>query len=169
MANTYTLIASSTAGSGGVANFEFTSIPATYTDLKLVVSLRNSANNVYNQIYFNSDTTNSNYRYRDIYGTGSAVGSSNYSIPYGPLTSRSSYTNNVFGNADIYIPNYTSSNYKSASIDGVSENNGTEAYSNLAALLWQNTAAITSIKLVPDGAGNWDQYSTAYLYGIKNS
>ena len=32
-------------------------------------------NKVYNQIYFNSDTTNSNYRYRDIYGTGSAAGS----------------------------------------------------------------------------------------------
>ena len=33
MANTYTLIASLTVGSGGAANIEFTSIPATYTDL----------------------------------------------------------------------------------------------------------------------------------------
>jgi hypothetical protein len=39
MANTYTLIASSvTVGSGGAANIEFTSIPATYTDLVSALS-----------------------------------------------------------------------------------------------------------------------------------
>ena len=40
MANTYTLIASSTAGSGGAAYIEFTSIPNTYTDLLVMLSLR---------------------------------------------------------------------------------------------------------------------------------
>jgi hypothetical protein len=35
MANTFELIASSTVGSGGAANIDFTSIPATYTDLCL--------------------------------------------------------------------------------------------------------------------------------------
>jgi hypothetical protein len=33
MATTYEIIASVTVGSGGAANIEFTSIPATYTDL----------------------------------------------------------------------------------------------------------------------------------------
>jgi hypothetical protein len=33
---TYTLINSVTVGSGGAANIEFTSIPATYTDLNLL-------------------------------------------------------------------------------------------------------------------------------------
>ena len=40
MANTYTLISSVTVGSGGAANIEFTSIPATYTDLLLKLSTR---------------------------------------------------------------------------------------------------------------------------------
>jgi hypothetical protein len=35
MATTYEIIASVTVGSGGAANIEFTSIPATYTDLVL--------------------------------------------------------------------------------------------------------------------------------------
>jgi len=40
MANTFELIASSTVGAGGAANIDFTSIPATFTDLYLVVSGR---------------------------------------------------------------------------------------------------------------------------------
>jgi hypothetical protein len=39
MANTFELIASSTVGSGGAANIDFTSIPATFTDLCLSIHL----------------------------------------------------------------------------------------------------------------------------------
>jgi hypothetical protein len=41
MAATYKLIETVTVGSGGAANIEFTSIPQTYTDLKLVISGKN--------------------------------------------------------------------------------------------------------------------------------
>jgi hypothetical protein len=40
MATTYEIIASVTVGSGGAANIEFTSIPATYTDLVVLFSAR---------------------------------------------------------------------------------------------------------------------------------
>jgi hypothetical protein len=39
---------------------------------------------------------------------------------------------------------------------------------NFIAGLWSNTAAITSISMAPDN-GNYPQYSTATLYGIKSS
>jgi hypothetical protein len=55
-------------------------------------------------------------------------------------------TANTFGNTEFYIPNYTSSNYKSFSVDGVTENNATAAFA-LYAGLWSNTAAITSFRL----------------------
>jgi hypothetical protein len=35
--------------------------------------------------------------------------------------------------------------------------------------VWSNTAAITSITLTLVGTEKFAQYSTAYLYGIKNS
>jgi hypothetical protein len=48
MATTYTLINSSvTVGSGGAADIEFTSIPATYTDLLLVLSGRGTTGRRY--------------------------------------------------------------------------------------------------------------------------
>jgi len=69
------------------------------------------------------------------------------------------------GSVGIYIPNYTSSNAKSASIDGVSENNATASYQTIDAFLWNDTSAITSITLTLSG-GNFAQYSSASLYGV---
>ena len=42
MANTYVLISSSTVGSGGAASIDFSSIPATYTDLVLKLCMTNT-------------------------------------------------------------------------------------------------------------------------------
>jgi hypothetical protein len=78
----------------------------------------------------------------------------------------SSATASTFASADIYIPNYTSSDYKSISIDTVTEKNATDAYMRLTAGLWSNTAAITSIGLNCSASGNFVQYSTFYLYGV---
>ena len=60
-------------------------------------------------------------------------------------------------------------NNKSVSIDSVTESNDTSyGYQALVAGLWSNSAAITNITLTPE-TGNYAQYSTATLYGIKNS
>ena len=55
MANTYTLISSVTVGSGGASSIDFTSIPATYTDLCLVWSGRSAGSDVDTKITFNSE------------------------------------------------------------------------------------------------------------------
>ena len=175
MANTYTLIASSTVGAGGASSIDFTSIPSTYTDLLIKVSARAAANGdtfSHLKITFNGSTTG--YSNRRITGSGSSAGSGSDGTDsiyqkYGINGSAS--TGSTFGSLEIYIPNYTSSNYKSTSSDSVTENNATEAWMDLNAGLWSNTAAITSIKLQTTYAGveNFAQYSSAYLYGIKNS
>jgi hypothetical protein len=177
MANTMTLIASSTVGSGGAASIDFTSIPSTYTDLKIVWSLRSnstSGNFEYCLFQFNGDTA-ANYSSRAVGGNGSVAYSGtriseNY-IYAGTSSSGANDANdtaNTFSNGDIYIPNYRSSNQKSTSVDTVVENNTTAANMALSAGIWTGTAAITSIKMIPNGS-NWVQYSTAYLYGISKS
>ena len=56
---TFTKIASATVGSGGASSIEFTSIPSTYTDLVIKLSMR-SAFTSFNrhdlQLTFNSNT-----------------------------------------------------------------------------------------------------------------
>ena len=175
MANTYTLISSVTVGAGGASSIDFTSIPATYTDLLVDISVRsNRATEVYDtgRIRFNSDTGNNYANSIRLYGNGSSVVSDKPAIANSGLfemPTAAGATSSTFGNIMIYIPNYAGSTYKSYSNDGVSENNGTAAYASLIAGLWNSTSAITAITLTPYSGSQFVQYSTAYLYGISKS
>lgn len=173
MANTYELISSVTVGAGGASSIDFSSIPSTYTDLLIKLSVRSSysGSNDTLAIRFNGEATGTNYTYRSVYGEGVSATSlvnPNVSFTAAGFVNPSTTTSNTFSSVDIYLPNYASSNYKSGSADAVSENNATAAYATLTAELWTNTAAINAIKLFAYN-GNVVQYSTAYLYGIKNS
>jgi hypothetical protein len=169
MASTYTFIASSTVGGGGAANIEFTSIPATYTDLLVKLSSRASdAVNVY-ALKFEFNSNASNYSSKYLYGTGSGSGSSiSTTDSFTSYVNGSNATASTFTSSEFYVPNYASSNNKSFSIDYATENNATLAIAGITAGLWSNTAAITSIKFILEG-GNFAQYSSAYLYGITKS
>jgi hypothetical protein len=169
MANTYTLIASSTVGSGGTAYVEFTSIPDTYTDLLVKLSLRSSQTATYGSCNILLNGSTSNFSHKFLYGEGAAVASFSNTTNLSADQNGDSATANTFSNADIYISNYLSSNYKSILQDSVTENNATNAYIELGSLLWSNTAAITSVRFSATGTSVWKQYSTAYLYGIKKS
>lgn len=166
MANTFDLIQTVNVGSGGQATISFTSIPGTYTDLKIVYSGRDTVDSPgsvyiqYNSAGYVSTTLKLN-------GTGSSLSSSTHNNAYLGLVPGPSQTSNTFGNGEIYIPNYTLSNYKTFHSDVVTENNATAAYPFIWAGLWSSTSAITSITIKTDQA--FAEYSTANLYGIKNS
>jgi hypothetical protein len=169
MPNTFELIASSTVGSGGAASIEFTSIPATYTDLCLKLSGRTSSTgSIYEWVYikFNSSTTG--YSYRLLQGNGSSAASYNNTTQYAGDITDGTATASTFGNYEVYIPNYAGSTNKSFSVDAVTENNGTTAVADLVAGLWSNTAAITAVNFTPRN-GSFVQHSSAYLYGVKNA
>jgi hypothetical protein len=172
MANTFELIASSTVGSGGAADINFASIPSTYTDLSLAFSLRdNSSATVVNNILFTINGTSTGYSERILRGVGptGVVSSSRSAANIGLVYSATALaTSNTFCNGNIYIPNYAGATNKSISIDDVTETNATEAWQIFNAVLWSNTAAITSINLAASGA-SFVQHSTAYLYGVKNA
>jgi hypothetical protein len=173
MANTYTAITTVTVGSGGIAEIEFTSIPATYTDLVVKLSLRTAAGGLDDQIRIkiNGNAAGNAYSSKFIQGNGAAAsgfsGSTAGYVIAGAVNGNGS-TANTFGNAELYFPNYAGSTNKSYSVDAVGENNATTAYAELAAILWSNTSAITSLAFFSP-SGNINQYSTATLYGIKNS
>jgi hypothetical protein len=171
MPTTYVAIATVTVGSGGASSISFSSIPNTFTDLAVLASVRGSRSAAVDflQIKFNGST--SSYSMRMLYVSGSSGASSTDTAIYVPVSGANA-TSSTFGNASFYIPNYTSSNNKSVSSDAVQENNDSSLWQMyLAAGLWSNSSAITSLELAPlSGYGpNLLQYSTATLYGIKSS
>jgi len=171
---TYTQIGTAqVVGAGGASSIDFTTIPSTYTDLVIKLSLRGSdANNYVNsRITFNG--SGSGYTSKLLYGLGSgSPGSLNNSVTnavdFSSYGTGSLATSSTFGNAEIYIPNYTASTNKSLSVDAVSENNATAAIAALTAGLWSNSAAINQITITP-AVGTFVQHSTAYLYGVSNA
>lgn len=170
MSTNMTLITSVTVGSGGAASVTLPAtgtIPATYTDLKILVSARTTdTNSKVMDISFNGNTSSFTNRYL-LASDNSALSGADFNR-FSNLQNSSSNTSNTFSNGEIYIPNYAGSNYKSYSGDGVQETNAsTGANLVLVAGLWSNTAAITSITLSPV-VGSWVEGSTFYLYGISN-
>lgn len=165
-------ISTVTVGSGGASSIDFVNIPQTYTDLLIKVSTRDNLAYSWGQGYFRFNGSTSGYDGRQLYGNGSttasASGSGSWGTTYalGGRGTGNSTTANVFSNAEIYIPNYTSGNNKSYSADGVTENNASLAIAELVAGIWSNTSPITSISLFTPSQ-TWQQYSSATLYGIR--
>ena len=170
MPTTYKAIATVTVGSGGAATITFSSIPATYTDLCVLLSVRSDRSFTNDSLGLkpNGSTSNRSGRFLEANGATAGSSTSTSEIAYAALTGNTA-TSPTFSNILVYCPNYTSSNYKSFSAEGVSENNSTTANMSMNAWLWSNTSAITSLEFVSATGANFMQYSTATLYGIKNS
>jgi len=172
-------IASTTVGSGGASNVEFTSIPATYTHLQIrgIGKYTDTADDrTFLKVEFNSDTGN-NYARHLVGGNGSSsfvdgVASTTARAGARLISSRTaspSYAH-MFTAYIIDILDYTNTNKYTTvrTLGGFDTNGGSFQEVVLGSFLWQNTAAITNIKLLP-GSANLAQYSQFALYGIKGS
>ena len=155
MAITYEPISTYTVGSPQ-ASYTMSSIPATYTDLVLIIQATTISAN-YN-LRFNGDT-GTNYSDTSLWGNGSSAASyrSSNNTVIG-LT----YTSSGAPISRIQIQNYSNSTtYKTVLTrqdDSVNATGGNVG-------LWRNTAAINSITIV--STGNIPTGTTLTLYGIK--
>jgi hypothetical protein len=165
MPATYEPIATNTLGTA-TANITFSSIPATYTDLKLVIiTAPSDAATQYIDLQFNSDTA-TNYSIVRLYGYGTGAGSAaganstnaRVGIIGGSTTKFSVSISNIFS--------YAGSTFKTAITDSASDINGS-GQNNRIVNTWRSTSAITSIKIFMDNGGNMVAGTTATLYGIK--
>jgi hypothetical protein len=157
------LIESKTLATAAAA-IEFTSIPSSFTDLVVLVSLRASDTGPWAGIELNGSTAN--FTRRALEGTGSSVSGTSRTDGLNAIVQNpSDSTANTFSNSSIYIPNYTGSTAKSISIDTLSENNATAVVQAITAFLWNNTAAITSLTIRAQ-VGNLVAGSTISLYGV---
>lgn len=164
-----------TVGSGGISSIAFNNIPQTFTDLKVVCSVRASRTAQTwdaTGFQFNSDSSG-NYSGTLLYAGASGSGAASINvanqggISINLYSSTASATANTFGNGELYIPNYRSSNFKSVIGDSTAETSGTADWIiGLGAGLWRSTSAITQMNVYPVSGGTFLQYSTVTLYGI---
>jgi hypothetical protein len=165
MATTYEAIQSYTVSGSpldGPTGVTFSSIPSTYTDLRLVVA---AATNVILITYvrFNGDT-GSNYSFTYIAGNGSTASSSRGSNQTFAHLTLAGHTDSNWSVDMMDIMNYSNtSTYKTAISRANNAAVGVDAIVNL----WRSTSAINSVKVYADRASTWSVGTTFTLYGIK--
>jgi hypothetical protein len=160
MASTYTPIATSNAG--GSQTITFSSIPQTYTDLKIVCSSSSADQNTCIRVGNGSVDTGTNYSRTVLYGDGTSAvsgrGSNAAFWVYNDGTALAAATVDImnYSNTTTYKTSLTRSN-PNAGITRV------EAYVNL----WRSTSAINIITIYTSGSNNFTAGTTFTLYGIK--
>lgn len=164
MTATYDCIATTTLGSAA-SPITFTSIPSTYTDLRLVLVFNTggASGNTNARITFNSDTT-ANYSKTNLRGTGtSALSQRDTSANYIDIGQALSVN---WGLSTMDIFSYAGSTYKTALTQGNS-NSTTSGNVYREVALWRSTSAITSITITSSSSNNFRAGTIATLYGIK--
>jgi hypothetical protein len=172
---TVDVIAHTEVGAGGASSIDFTSIPATYDDLWILLSSRLAlVGSSYAEVAFRFNGVTSLVYSRTVLtglsttvSSGRATNSSSYL--HGVVTAADA-TANTFGSSSVYIPAYSNTtNFKQIISETNGENNSTTAWSNqYTAGLFSNTSAISSISIFRSST-TFVQYSTATLYGIKKA
>jgi hypothetical protein len=166
-------IATYSVGSGGAANVEFTSIPATFTHLQIRGLVKGSAAASGGLLCQANSDTGSNYTRHELGGNGSIA------YAYG-IASQSAV--NLYGNYDNLANNdfpvafvmdvldYKDTNkYKTFRIlSGMDKNGANYGEVFLKSSVWMSGSAITSLKFYIGGQ-NLGQYSHFALYGIRSA
>jgi hypothetical protein len=155
---TYEPIATTTLGSAN-NTVTFSNIPATYTDLMLIINATRPAGFDDGSVRLNGDT-GSNYSTTLLQGNGSTASSNRYSnqtLALNLLFSAEYSTNIVhimnYSNTTTYKTFFTRANVA-----------GDNIRANVS--VWRSTAAITSVTLINSSSSNFGAGSTFTLYGI---
>jgi len=175
MPNTFTQIGTAqVAGSGGVASLVFSTIPNTYTDLVIYLSLRN-ANQVTGgiqrcRVQINSITTGYDNRLLFALAVGTPTAGTLTDQISAHYSNGTDATSGYWSNSTVYISNYANSLNKTFSVESVADsNNNNQGIMSLAGGILSNTAVITSLTVTQADGQNFLEHSTAYLYGVSNA
>ena len=164
MPTTYEPIATTTLGS--FANtISFTSIPSTYTDLRVVLYTKFLNSNTDLFIRFNNDS-GTNYSTTYLYGTGSTATS---------ILSTNSTQGNLgtlrnanWQMATVDVLSYADSTFKPLLSRAAVDMGGAGTVWNTVNV-WRSTTAINRLDLIPNNTNELQAGTMATLYGIKRA
>jgi len=162
VANAMVALANLTLGSAQ-ASVTFSSIPATYRDLRLVVQATTSGANAAG-FTLNSDATNANYPWVQVFGEGTTAVSNSGAGASGilPFTPNQNFSTTVPSIVTLDVMDYSvTDKHKSM----LYRTNRADAVTTAIAARWTNTAAVTTLTVSAISV-NFAIGSTFALYGI---
>jgi len=177
----YQSISTVTVGAGGSSLITFSSIPATFKHLQIRFMARSDRASTTDAMLLRigTDATSANYTMHALYGDGAAVivFSETSAAPNSftgwrttTIPAASNTTTQMQGVGVIDILDYTNTNKKKTfrALGGLDTNNTFSGQAELySGVYLANSNAITTLTLKPYAGGNFTQYSSFALYGIK--
>ena len=160
MPATYEPIATTTLGSASTT-ITFSSIPATYTDLRLVLVDRGASGSTI-LVRFNSDS-GSNYSRTRLQGDGASASSSQSTNQASVICGNQPSATGVWGMHTVDVFSYAGSTNKTCLVTASEDANGSGTVQRQVAL-WRSTAAINTLTI--SASNNFDAGTTAAIYGI---
>jgi len=171
MPNTLTKIASYTVTAAlGDNPISFNSIPQTYTDLVIQMSIRGAVTGGYDSLgmYFNG--LQSNISNNSLFSTGTSVGAGRSTYRAMATLNTELNSPSVFSIVTITIPNYAGATFKQIMVENILETTGSVGYSQMISQLWSNTAAITAVSFDTGTSGqNLVRLTSVNLYGVNSN
>jgi hypothetical protein len=159
MATTYEKIATAT-GTGSSGTITFSSIPSTYTDLRVISNYSLTGGSA-NFLRFNNDSS-ALYSETNLDGDGASAGSSNR-VDQTAIILLSASTDRAFHALDIF--SYTGSTFKTTLVSQSLDRSGAGIVRRTVGL-YRSTSAITRLDFVLGNPESFTTSSTFTLYGI---
>jgi hypothetical protein len=162
--NTYEAIATTTLSSAS-SNVSFTSIPGTYTDLIVSISIAGVSVQETPNMYFNGDNS-ALYSTTQIIGNGSTATSNRTTSTtyfYGIGSKNSGQTTGV-SSIIVQIPSYSNTSIFKTML---SRNNSTPTEVNFISGLYRSTSAVSSINFTVQAGNTYSTGTVFSIYGIK--
>jgi len=169
-AGAYDALATVTVPSGGAATIEFVGIPTGYKHLQ-IRGIAKSTGGGTEDFRMQLNGVTSGYAVHALYGTGSGSGAANAGTSQSAIVEPYNFAvysggTSIFGAVIYDILDYANvSKFKTVRTFGGADVNGSGTV-GLYSGLWQDTSAVTSIKLFAT-SNNLAEYSTFSLYGVK--
>lgn len=162
MATTYAPIATTTLATNA-SSIVFSSIPATYTDLRIVLVCKTDSNQL---IYMRFNSSSTGYSETEMGGYGSStISYVETNMSMNMLHGVTSVTSSNPSFFTIDVMSYAGSTYKTSLVTASQDYNGTGSLER-EVCLWRNTSAITSVTLAPTN-NMFVAGTTATIFGIK--
>lgn len=169
----YQAIMTATVDSGGASSITFSSIPSTYKHLQIRAWVKgDSAGDQDTNLRLGSGSvdTGSSYSFHSLYGNGTSAAAAGAATQtkavIGYNFAVGTPNPNIGSVTVIDILDYADTNkYKTVRSLSGNDKNGA-GFLGLYSGNWRSTSAVDTINIYPD-AGNFAQYSSFALYGIK--
>lgn len=150
-------------------DIEFTSIPADYDELILVLSARSTKSSTTDNIALTFNSSAAAYYglilYQENSGTPASASASNVSSYNFLYATGDTAAANCFSTTTVHISGYTTTAAKPFTIESATTNNSGSVLQAFGNGVWNNSSTISSLKLDPT-TGDFKQYTKATLYGV---